>query len=49
MIPQMKRTAGDLGSIVANWLNSKGLRAAVASEITKKVVTRLHLPSHNAS
>ena len=36
MILQTKQTGGDLGSVVANWLNSKGLRAAVASEITKK-------------
>ncbi len=36
MILQTKRTAGDLGSVIANSLNSKGYRAAFALEMTKK-------------
>lgn len=33
MIPQNKRTGTELGSVVANWINSQGVRSSVAAVI----------------
>ena len=36
MIPQNKRTSKELGSVVANWINSQSIRSAVGAVIAQK-------------
>jgi hypothetical protein len=36
MIPPNKRTSNELGSVIANWINSQGVRSTVAAAIQQK-------------